>query len=156
MLIRLRRRKIPPMCIRVHLHQCAFHQCDVASWLKGRSGLLAAICPLSAPPHPNKVPILFVFAIDPFKWSQVWSSDQYKTVSPRCGKSFLCHTRAFADIAVQIVGNYDFSSRGKYARISSYNWSMLKIKAVGGFSVMLLVLYVFCFCFFLFPRRVKC
>lgn len=81
---------------------------------------------------------------------------QYKTVSPRCGKSFLCHTRAFADIAVQIVGNYDFSSRGKYARISSYNWSMLKIKAVGGFSVMLLVLFVFCFCFFLFPRRVKC
>lgn len=39
-----------------------------------------------------------------------------------------------ADITVQIAGNYDFSSRGKYAQISSYNWSLLKIKAVWEFK----------------------
>lgn len=55
-----------PTCIRVHLHQFAFHECDLTSWLKGSFGLPPAICPLSAPLHPNSVPSLFVFPIDPF------------------------------------------------------------------------------------------
>lgn len=46
-----------------------------------------------------------------------------------------------ADITVQIAGNYDFSSRGKYAQISSYNWSLLKIKAVWGFLVILFMFF---------------
>lgn len=65
-LIHLQRCKVPPMYIWVHLHQCAFHECDSTSRLKGSVGLLPAICPLSAPLHPNQVPILFVFPIDPF------------------------------------------------------------------------------------------
>lgn len=45
-----------------------------------------------------------------------------------------------ADITAQIAGNYVFASLGKYAQISLYNWSLLKIKAVWGFLVI-------CVCF---------
>lgn len=77
-----------PKCMRALCCQCVFYNNDFTSQLKGRLGLLPTICPHSVPLHPKWVPGLFVFIIDPFWWSQVWSSDQYKPAVPRCVKSF--------------------------------------------------------------------
>lgn len=118
-----------------------FYNNDFISLLKGRLSLLPTICPLSVPLHPKWVPCVFlslVFLIDPFWWSQVRSSDQYNTRSQMCQVILKPHKNA--DITAQIAGNYFFASLGKYAQISLYNWSLLKIKAVWGFLVI-------CVCF---------
>lgn len=107
---------------------------NVTSHLGSRAAWVSppAICPLSAPLHPDQVPMLFVFQLTHLSEAKCGVQTSAKLFLPDVSSRFC----AFAEITVWIVGNYDFSSRGKYARISLYNWSMVKIKAVWGLSVM--------------------
>lgn len=131
-----------PTRIRVHLHQSAFHQRDcsrAASVPRPPSALYRLLC------IQIQSPACLFFHLTHFNEAKC-GVQSGTTVSPRCVKSFLRHTSAIVDIAVQIGGNYDFCSRGKYTQISLYNWSMLKIRAVWGFSILSLV------CDFFFPQ----
>lgn len=119
-----------PICMWALPCQCVFYNNDFTSLLKGRLGLLPTSCPLSASkmsPRPvcfSNWPLLMKPSVE-FRPIQNCRSQMCQVI--------LKPHKNTADITVQIAGNYDFSSQGKYTQISSYNWSLLKIKAVWGF-----------------------
>lgn len=125
-----------PICMWALPCQCVFYNNDFTSLLKGRLSLLPTICPISASKM-SPQPVCFS------NWPLLMKpSVEFRPVQ-NC-RSQMCQVilkphKNTADITVQIAGNYDSSSRGKYAQISSYNWSLLKIKAVWRFNT-------FCLC----------
>lgn len=122
------------LCMWFLSSQSALHNNDFTSLLKGSLSLLPTICPPSLLLHLEWVPGLFVFLIDPFWWSQVRSEFRPMCRSQMCQVILKPHKNS-ADITLQIAGNYVCPSLGKYAQISSYNWSLLKIKAVWGIKI---------------------
>lgn len=132
-----------PICMWALLCQCVFYNNDFTSLLKGRLGLLLTICPLSAS---KMSPQSVCFSNWPLLMKPSVEFSPIQNCRSQMCQVILKPHKNTADITVQIAGNYDFSSSGKYAQISSYNWSLLKIKAVVGVQS-------FCLCS---AKRAKC
>lgn len=95
-----------------------FYNNDFTSLLKGRLGLLPPICPHSVPLHPKWVPGLFVFLIDPFWWSQVWSSDQYNSRRSQMCQVILSHTRTALISLCRLLAIMSLPPRGNMPRLA--------------------------------------
>lgn len=139
--IKFPRRGFEFTVINVHFTNLTFHLGSRAGWVSWLPSALYQLNICIQRPQPmcfSNWPILVRPSME-FRLAQ-------NSYCQMCQGIFVPHkSLCWYCITGQIVANYDFSSWGKFARISSCNWSMLKIKAVRRFSIMLLVLFMFFF-----------